>query len=83
MGKRSQLSPATRPQEGKGATESAAAGRFAAAARVDHAAGAVRWPQTLDLRCADVDATDQLVGLGSHAHLQSTDTDRLSGLSSP
>ena len=47
------------PQKAKGGTESAAAGLRAAAARVDHAAGAVRWPLTLDLRSADVDATDQ------------------------
>ena len=31
------------PQKAKGATESAAVGLRAAAARVDHAAGAVRW----------------------------------------
>ncbi len=61
------------PQKAKGGTESAAAGLRAAAARIDHAAGAVRWPRTLDLRSADVDATDQLIGLGSHASSQSTD----------
>ena len=32
-------------QKAKGGTESAAAGLRAAAARVDHAAGAVRWPK--------------------------------------